>query len=54
MGWGRGDWRTLRDEGSQTALHKQITKLGYLNDDCNDEWELLDASCFARKSGTLK
>lgn len=47
LGWGRGDGRTLRDEGSQTALHKQITKPGYLRDDCNDEWELLDASCFA-------
>ena len=52
--WGRGDWSMLRDEDNQMALHKQITKLGYLSDDCSDVWELLDAPSFARKSGTLK
>lgn len=40
-------------DGDQTALHKQITKLGCLNDDRDDEWELLDASSFARKSALL-
>lgn len=41
------DYRILTDEGNQTALLKEITKLGYLRDDCHAEWELLDVSSFA-------
>lgn len=52
--WGRDDCRILIGEDDYTALHKQITKLGYLSGDCDDEWELRDTSSFAWKSGTLK